>query len=223
MDVAPLLIFGAGGAAREIAAFAEEGNQGGPRYSPVAIVEQEGAPRTAVHATGLPVLYAAQAIARFPAAHAIAAVGDPGLRSRLATEFVRLALKPATLIHPSVYLGARTAVGEGSILSVGAIVTCDVKLGRHVYLNVSVSISHDCVVEDFVTVSPGARVLGTVHIEEGAYIGAGATLMNGASGRPLRVGRGAVVGAGACVIDDVPAGTTVVGVPARPINRLAIA
>ena len=33
------------------------------------------------------------------------------------------------------------------------------------------------------------------------------------------VGDWSVVGAGACVVEDVPAGETVVGVPARPIRR----
>ncbi|NUQ03256.1 MAG: acyltransferase [Anaerolineae bacterium] len=54
-----------------------------------------------------------------------------------------------------------------------------------------------------------------VTVETGAYIGAGATLLMG-----VRVGRCAVVGAGALVREDVPPYTVVAGVPARVIRRL---
>jgi len=51
-------------------------------------------------------------------------------------------------------------------------------------------------------------------IEDGAFIGSGTMLV-----APVRVGKGAVTGAGAVVVRDVPDGATVVGVPARPLAR----
>ena len=57
---------------------------------------------------------------------------------------------------------------------------------------------------------PGATLAGEVRIEDFATVGSGAIVLP-----RVRIGTGAMVGAGAVVTKDVPAGATVVGVPAR--------
>lgn len=79
--------------------------------------------------------------------------------------------------------------------------------------------AHDCVVGDFVTFTPRVCCNGYVHIEDHAYIGTGAVLKQGRPGQPLVIGRGAVVGMGAVVTKSVPPGATVVGNPARVMER----
>ena len=58
------------------------------------------------------------------------------------------------------------------------------------------------------------QVSGSVTVGDGAFLGTAACVLPGVS-----IGEGAVVGAGALVASDVPAGTTVTGVPARPRAR----
>jgi acetyltransferase-like isoleucine patch superfamily enzyme len=60
---------------------------------------------------------------------------------------------------------------------------------------------------------------GNVHIEDEVYVGTGAVMKQGVPGTPLVIGRGAVIGMGAVVTKSIPPGVTVVGNPARPMNR----
>jgi acetyltransferase-like isoleucine patch superfamily enzyme len=66
------------------------------------------------------------------------------------------------------------------------------------------------VVGDFVSINPLAAVSGGCRLERGVMVGTNAAVL-----QDLTVGTDAVVGAGACVVRDVPAGAVVKGVPAR--------
>ncbi len=76
-----------------------------------------------------------------------------------------------------------------------------------------------CVIGDYVTFAPGVMCNGNVHVQDHAYIGTGAVIKQGLPGAPLVIGRGAVVGMGAVVTKSVPPGVTVVGNPARVLER----
>lgn len=106
-------------------------------------------------------------------------------------------------------------IGPGAVLSPFVTLTSNIRIGQHFHANLYSYVEHDCVIGDFVTFAPGVHCNGNVVIEDHAYIGSGAILRQGRPGQPLVIGRAAVVGMGAVVTRSVPAGTTVVGNPAR--------
>lgn len=105
-------------------------------------------------------------------------------------------------------------IEEGACLSPFVTMTSNIRIGRCFHANLYSYVEHDCVIGDFVTFAPGAKVNGNVTIGDHAYIGSGAIIRQG-----VMIGAGAIVGMGAVVIRDVPPGVTVVGNPAKPLLK----
>ena len=118
----------------------------------------------------------------------------------------------ATLIHTDTTIGPWVEIGEGCVIAPGVRVTGNVRIGAHGQLHTGAIVSHDDILGEYVTLSPSTTLCGSVTVGARSTVFAGATVMPG-----ITIGTDATVGAGALVNRNVADGTTVVGVPARPL------
>jgi len=146
--------------------------------------------------------------------HMFVGIGDNATRLSLARRVRASGGVLATAVSGHAVVSESAVVGEGTLVMPGAVVNAGTVLGAAVIVNTNASIDHDCIVRDGVHVAPGVAVAGGVTIGECALLGIGSCVVPG-----IVIGAHAVVGAGAAVVMDVAAGSTVVGVPARPSRQ----
>jgi UDP-perosamine 4-acetyltransferase len=141
-------------------------------------------------------------------------IGDNRDRLAVARRVLAAGGTLVTAVSPHAIVSSSATVGPGTLLMPGAVVNAGTVLGTVVIVNTNASVDHDCTVADGVHVAPGVAIAGGVELGEGVLVGIGSCVIPG-----VRVGAGATVGAGSAVVRDVAAGVTVVGVPARPLER----
>ncbi|MDH6167550.1 sugar O-acyltransferase (sialic acid O-acetyltransferase NeuD family) [Variovorax boronicumulans] len=201
-----LLIYGAGGLGREVLSALQACGE-----HVAGFVVDPGFPVADIR--GLQVR--AERLETFsdPGVRLVLAVGDGRARQRAALS-IGTAVECVAVRHPAAVIGSGVSVGAGALIIGLCSITTDVSIGSHTLINPGSTIAHDCVLGDFVNLGPSCSLAGRVTVQEGANLGVGVSVAPG-----VVIGAWSTVGAGAVVIRDVEPGSTVVGVPARPIQR----
>ncbi|MDD2324442.1 MAG: acetyltransferase [Alphaproteobacteria bacterium] len=215
-------LFGAGGCARGVMPIVVETIKAVQAAHPDVTFEPYFVEREPTKATvnGIPLLseeafFALEADTRF----FNVAIAESKLRQKITETCLARGLRPLSLAASQTICYDDVEVGEGAILCANTMLTSNIRIGKFFHANIYSYVEHDCVIGDYVTFAPAVRCNGNVHIGDHAYIGTGAILKQGSLDKPLRIGEGAIIGMGAVVTKEVPAHTTVVGNPARPMGK----
>lgn len=140
--------------------------------------------------------------------------GDNALRERIFRRLMKLNAEFLTLISADASVKLSAQLGVATVVLEGAIVQTFARIGKGCIINSGSVVEHECVLGDFVHVAPGAVLAGNVVVGDGAFIGANAVVKQG-----VKIGKHAVIGAGSVVIRDVNEGETVVGNPAKKLDK----
>jgi sugar O-acyltransferase (sialic acid O-acetyltransferase NeuD family) len=217
MGATEIAIYGGGGFAREVAWLAESCSAEGNGHRVVAFVDDDEKRHGSV-LNDVPVMGLIEAQHHFPDALMVGGVGSPATREALMTKAAEAGFAFASLIHDRCEHSSWIDIGPGAVICAGSILTTNITLGDHVQINLDCTIGHDVRIGDYVTLAPGVHISGRVELRHRVYVGTGAAIINGTEAEPIVIGEDAVVGAGAVVTKPVENGTTVVGVPAKPLG-----
>lgn len=137
-------------------------------------------------------------------------IGDNRIRRKVYDFILSQEGKFTSAVHPQSIVSPTASLNNMILIAAGACINPLVQLGKGVICNTSCSIDHECIVNDFAHIGPGAVLCGNVEVGENSFIGAGSVVRQG-----IKIGSNCIIGAGAVIVKDVPSGTVVVGNPGR--------
>jgi len=213
-----IAVYGGGGFAREVAWLVERLSKITGNHKVVCYID-DNPTRQGMTLNSLPVVSLEDAKKEFNQAKVIIGVGSPKTRELLVKKTEFIGFETTTLVDPDSAMSQWVEIGVGTVICAGNILTCNIRLGKYVQINLDCTVGHDVVMDDFVTIAPGVHISGYVHLRKRVYVGTGAVIINGTEEKPLEIGNDVVIGAGACVVKSVESGHTVVGVPAKSIGK----
>ena len=207
-----IYIIGAGGFGREVAWVIERINEINPIWNIAGFIDDNEA-IWIEYRDGYKVLGGCEYLKSVGETYAVCAVGSGRIRKMIVQKLADSKVKFPTIIDPSVIFSNNIEFGEGTIICAGTILTVDIKVGKHVIINLDCTIGHDAVIEDYVTLYPGVHISGNVLLGEASEIGTGTQIIQGKSVVP-----DTIIGAGAVVIKDCIESGTYVGCPVKKIK-----
>ncbi len=143
----------------------------------------------------------------------IVATGDNNLREQKTALLTSRGIVMPNLIHPTAVVSPSARIAAGCTVLANAVIHTNASVGMGCIVNTASIVEHDCVIGDFVNLSPKTAMVGHTKIGNKSFLGIGCTIIDA-----ITVGKEAVIGAGAVVIRDVPEHAVVSGVPAKGIR-----
>lgn len=139
-------------------------------------------------------------------------IGNNTIREKIHHRLETMGASIALLVHPNSIIGEQVKVGVGTVVMAGTVINCCTKIGNGCIVNTGSTIDHDNYIEDFVHISPGAHLAGTVKVGQGSWLGIGSVVSNN-----VKIAGGCSIGAGAVVVRDINEPGVYVGVPVRRV------
>ena len=203
-----LIIIGASGHGKVIADIAIKMN----KWQSIAFLDDDESIKTSM---GLKVIgKMADAFTYKDEADFFVTIGKNATREKVQGKLMDQGMTVVKLIHPSAVIGTDVEIGMGTVVMAGVVINSSSRIGEGCIINTSSSLDHDNIIEDYVHISPGASLAGTVKVGRGSWIGIGSVISNN-----VNICSGCKVGAGAVVVKDITEPGTYVGVPVRRVDR----
>lgn len=147
---------------------------------------------------------------------AIVTIGENQIRQKAQEFLEKKGIEVSTLMDLKSLVSGSVSIGKGSVILKGCSINAQTTIGEGVICNTNTTIEHECQIEDYVHIAPGATICGNVKIGKGSLIGAGAVILPN-----IEIGENVIIGANSMVNKNIPKMATAFGNPARIISENA--
>ena len=142
----------------------------------------------------------------------VVGIGDNVVRQEKYELLVSHNAPLATIVHPTAYISSHAQIGAGSVVFAQVAINIHANIGLGAIVNTGATIDHDCVLDDYVHISPGANLGGCVKVGRRSWTGIGSAVKQG-----ITIGADVKTGAGSTIVQSVSDHQIVVGTPAKPL------
>lgn len=208
-----IIIYGAGGMARETVQLIEDINNVKPTWDIKGYIDDIKGENGEI-INGYKILGTNSVLKDFDTStYIVLALSDPSAKENIYESIKKYGLKFATLIHPTAKISKHVIIGEGSIIGMDCIVSVNVTIGKHVFLNMRTVLGHDVVVKDYSSCLVNCIVAGSVVINENALLGSNCVIME-----KKVIGKNAKISMGSVVNFDVEDHAVVMSRPSKSMK-----
>lgn len=189
-----IVIYGSGGMAREVVSLIEDINLATPTWNILGYLDdvKNG---SGERINGYPIIGTGETLKELGGdVNLVIAVSSPPAKKVIYERTKGYGLTYPVLIHPSARISGTASIGEGSVVGIDCIVSVNVRLGRHVFLNMRTVVGHDAVLGDFTSCLVNSIIAGSTVINEEVLVGSGSIIMEKkVIGSRARISMGSVV------------------------------
>jgi sugar O-acyltransferase (sialic acid O-acetyltransferase NeuD family) len=198
-DATSIIIFGGGGHGKSLIDLLHALGS----YQILGIVDDSLKPGEEV--MGVPVLGGGEVLPElynqgtYLAVNAVGGIGNLQIRMDIFQRLAKARFVCPAVVHPTAVIEPSATLSPGVQIFSQAYIGSDARIGYGTIVNTGAIVSHDCVLGDFVNISPGAILAGMVQVDSGSLVGMGATI-----NLEVKVGSRARIGNGATIKSEVP-------------------
>lgn len=142
------------------------------------------------------------------------AIGNNKIRKKLHEKIESLGGIIPILIHPDATIGNDVVLCPGTVVMARAVINSGTFIGKGCIINTGAVVEHDNKLGDFVHISPGVNLAGSVTVGNCTWFGIGSVASNN-----LSITSNCMIGAGAVVTKNINKPGTYIGIPARRISE----
>lgn len=144
----------------------------------------------------------------------IGSIGDPKFRVKLFNIIEKIGFVIPNIIDTTANVSHYAKLDKGIFVGKNAVINANSFIHKGAIINTSTIIEHDCIIEDFAHIAPGAVLCGGVRVKKNTHIGAKSVVR-----QQITIGSNTMVGIGSTILNDIRDDIVAYGNPCREVQQ----